>query len=57
MFEFYKKVKKEAEKTVFPDKEELKKKTAITIAVCTASAVFLWGISEIVIQLISAIVR
>ena len=56
MFEFYKSVRKEAGKIVFPTKDELKRDSAVTIAFCAASAVFLWGISEIVIKLLSLIV-
>lgn len=56
MLDFIKDVKKEAGKIVFPEKEELKSKTLITLAVCTASALFLFGISELVIGLISTIV-
>lgn len=56
MFEFFKSVRKEAEKIIFPEKEELTRNSAVTIAFCAASAVFLWGVSEIVIKLISLIV-
>ena len=47
-----KEVQNEYKKIDFPDKEEVKKKTATTIAFCTALAVALWGISELVIFLI-----
>lgn len=56
MLNFIKSVRKEAGKIAFPEKEELKSKTVITLAVCTLSALFLFGISEAVLGLISLVV-
>lgn len=56
MLEFIKNVRKEAGKINFPDKETLKKNTAVTLVVCTVSALFLFGVSEAVIGLITLIV-
>ena len=50
MLEYIKGVRKEASKIIFPDKEDIKRKTLIVFAVCGASALFLWGISELVIE-------
>ena len=56
MIEYFKSVRKEAGKIVFPTKEELKKNTITTLAVCTGAALFLWGISELVIKVIQVVV-
>ena len=56
MFKLVKEVKKEAEKVVYPTKDELKRNTIVTIVFCTAAAVFLWGVSEIIIKLVSLVV-
>jgi len=56
MFKYLKEVRKEAGKIIFPTKEELKKNTITTLVVCTGAAVFLWGISELVIKVIQVVV-
>lgn len=49
MIEYIKGVRKEAGKVIFPDSEEVRKKTAIVIGVCGACALLLWGMSELVL--------
>lgn len=50
MWEFIKGVRKEATKVVFPTWDEVKKNTLIVVAVCAASALVLWGVSELIIE-------
>lgn len=56
LIEYLKGVRKEAKKIIFPTKDEVKKNTLVTIAVCAGCAVLLWGVSEIVIKLITMVV-
>lgn len=49
MFETIKGVRSEAKKIVFPTFDEVKKNTAVVIGVCTAAALLLWGVSELII--------
>lgn len=51
--EYIKGVRSEARKIVFPSSDEVKKNTAVVLGVCGAAALMLWGVSELVIKLIT----
>ena len=55
MIEYHKGVKKEAEKIVFPEKKEVKRNTIIVFGVCTFAAIYLWGITSLVIEALKAV--
>jgi preprotein translocase SecE subunit len=50
MLEYLKGVRQEAAKIVFPEKEEVRKNTLIVLAICTVSALGMWGVSTLVIE-------
>lgn len=56
MIEYIKNVRAEAGKINYPGKEEVKNNTVTTIVVCAASALLLWGVSELILKLISVVV-
>ena len=54
--EYVKGVRSEAGKVVFPTGSEVKKDTITTLAFCAGAALLLWGVSEVVILVISVLV-
>lgn len=50
MIEYLKGVRQEARKVVFPEFDEVKKNTLIVLGVCAACALFMWGVSTLIIE-------